>query len=73
MAFKTCFFSFLSDCSALKVQGWFVLAVNCHIPELKPGLSWFSSLWCCKLSCLISGEKILLGKHKAFLSCEWKC
>lgn len=48
-----------------------MLAVNCFITGLKPGWVWFSSLWCCVLSFLISGE-ILLGKHKTFLSSKQK-
>lgn len=72
MAFKTRFVAFLSDCSVLKVQDYFVLAVDCFIPGLKPGWVWFSSLWYCVLNFLVSGEKILLGKHKIFLSCKQK-
>jgi len=49
-----------------------MLAVNYFIPELKPGLIWFFSLWRCTQSFLISGEKVLLDKHKTFLPCEQK-
>lgn len=51
---QTCFLTFPSNYSILKVQCVLMLAGNCFIPELKPGLIWSDFPLCGAVHCAFS-------------------